>query len=198
MRTRMEHTQSHRASSSLTDYMLFDGLQGQKTEVLCLRPIVPNTQYLLSRDSVPQSRKLQVFRPWAQLASRPPCSAAPTLRVVGKRGHKRAPEKQKDGGAAPKKSRWREGVCLSVMCRGLPSEGATRHALHESLALLRTTGSRRRLNGGSREDPGLICYGRYRDRWHRCPEICRRMNWSHGGPGHGEDRLRIPLHIVRL
>ena len=193
----MEHGQSQRAYSSLTDYKSFAGLLGQKTVDLWLRPIVPSTQYLLPRDSVPQSGKLQVFRPWAQLTSRPPCSAAPTPGLVGKREHRRAPERQKDGGAAPKKPRWRERVCLSVMCRGLPGEGARRHALHESLALLRTTGSRRRLNGGSREDPGLVCCGMYRDRWHRRPENCCR-NWSHGGPGHGEDRFRIPLRIVSL
>ena len=98
MRARTEHKQSQRACSSLTDYKSFVGLPCQKTAVLCLRPIVPSTQYLLPRDSVPQSRKQQVFRPWAQLTSRPPCSAAPTAGLVGKRGKKR----QKDGGAVPK------------------------------------------------------------------------------------------------
>jgi len=101
----------------------------QKTAVLCLRSIVPSTQYLLPRDSVPQSRKLQVFRPWAQLTSKPPCPGAPTAELVGKRGHKRALERQNDGGAAPKTPRCERGSaskscvedCQAKEPRGTPS-----------------------------------------------------------------------------
>jgi len=75
---------------------------------------------------------------------------------VSRRGTKMAEPRRKSQGG--------KRVCLSVLCGGLPSEGARRHTLHESLALLKTTGSRRRRGGSSSAGPKLDGPGRHRIR----------------------------------